>query len=58
VHERPLQVVYDLDRAVHLEKAGVRHQLRIGAARVTEADLSALLAPLLPLAREGEGAGG
>jgi very-short-patch-repair endonuclease len=58
VHERPLRVVYDLDRAVDLEKAGVRHQLRIGAERVTEADLRALAAPLLRLAREGRGGRG
>ena len=51
VHNELERVVYDLERSMHLQKAGVHHELHIRPEHVSEADLRALLAPLLPLSR-------
>ena len=58
VHNELGRFAYDLERSMNLQKAGVRHELHIRPEHVTEADLRALLAPLLPLSRSGEEAGG
>ncbi len=58
VHEHPQRADDDLLRMIRLfEEAEVRF-LRIPAELVSEHNLLALLSPLLPLSREGEGAGG
>jgi hypothetical protein len=36
---------------MHLDKAGIRHELHIRPEDVTEEHLRAVLAPLLPLSR-------
>ena len=58
VHRPLLRVGYDLERAERLHQSGIRYQLHLRPEDVSEATLLALLGPLLPLAREGEGAGG
>lgn len=58
IHQRADRVDEDALRMMHvLTEADVRF-LRLSADRVDEQTLHALLAPLLPLSREGEGAGG
>jgi very-short-patch-repair endonuclease len=58
VHDAIERFAYDLERSMHLQKSGIRYELHIRPEKVTEANLRGLLAPLLPLSREGEGAGG
>ena len=58
VHDTIERFAYDLDRSMHLQEAGIWHELHIRPENVTEGELRRLLSRLLPLSREGEGAGG
>ena len=47
VHDRLERQIYDTERATHLERAGIRHQLHLHPEQVTASNLRALLEPLV-----------
>jgi hypothetical protein len=51
VHDTLEQFTYDVQRALYLEQAGVRHQIHLRPEQVSKQQLRAVLAALLPLSR-------